>query len=199
MSLSAVSSALCFALTPFNIAFWGALVPDTRALLETVAIDWARMLVLVVCVLLVPVLLGAAVVARAPQVAARLRRPIRRGSIAVFSVFVLAALFANGQLFLEWIGNIAGLVALHNGAALLLGYAAATAMHCATPERRAISIEVGIQNTALGLTLIFTLFDGLGGAALITAWWGVWHLLSGAALGAFWSRGPMVAATIRTG
>ena len=119
--------------------------------------------------------------------------------MGVFSVFVLAALFANGRLFLEWIGDISGLVAVHNSAALLLGYGAATAMRCATPERRAISIEVGIQNTALGLTLIFTFFDGLGGAALITAWWGVWHLLSGATLGMFWSRRPGATIAARSG
>jgi BASS family bile acid:Na+ symporter len=46
-------------------------------------------------------------------------------------------------------------------------------------DRRAVSIEVGIQNSALGLILIFNFFDGLGGMAIVTAWWGIWHIVSG--------------------
>jgi BASS family bile acid:Na+ symporter len=43
---------------------------------------------------------------------------------------------------------------------------------------------MGIQNSGLGLILIFNLFDGLGGMAIITAWWGIWHIVSGLALSA---------------
>jgi BASS family bile acid:Na+ symporter len=39
-----------------------------------------------------------------------------------------------------------------------------------------------MQNTGFGLVLIFTFFDGLGGMAIIAAWWGVWHLVSGFAV-----------------
>jgi BASS family bile acid:Na+ symporter len=53
---------------------------------------------------------------------------------------------------------------------------------------RAVSIEVGIQNSALGLTLIFTFFNGLGGMAIIAGWWGVWHIIAGLTLAFFWSR-----------
>jgi BASS family bile acid:Na+ symporter len=49
-------------------------------------------------------------------------------------------------------------------------------------------MEVGIQNSALGLILIFDFFNGLGGMALITAWWGIWHIIAGLTLGTFWSR-----------
>ena len=40
-------------------------------------------------------------------------------------------------------------------------------------------MEVGIQNSALALVIVFTFFDGLGGMAVIAAWWGVWHLIAG--------------------
>ncbi|MCB0621653.1 MAG: hypothetical protein KDC41_23770, partial [Saprospiraceae bacterium] len=55
---------------------------------------------------------------------------------------------------------------------------------------RAVSIETGIQNSGLGLILVFNFFDGLGGMALILAWWGVWHLISGFALASWWRRRP---------
>ena len=50
-----------------------------------------------------------------------------------------------------------------------------------------MSIEVGIQNSALGLTLIFTFFAGLGGMALVAAWWGVWHIVAGVTVALIWS------------
>ena len=56
-------------------------------------------------------------------------------------------------------------------------------------DRHAVAIEVGIQNSGLGLVLIFTFLDGLGGAAMIAAWWGVWHLVAGMSLAWWWGRG----------
>jgi BASS family bile acid:Na+ symporter len=55
-------------------------------------------------------------------------------------------------------------------------------------DTRAISLETGIQNSGLALALIFNFFDGLGGMALIAAWWGVWHLVSAFGLAAYWKR-----------
>ena len=55
-------------------------------------------------------------------------------------------------------------------------------------ETKSITIETGIQNSGLGLLLIFTFFDGLGGMALLTAFWGIWHLISGLLLGSFWGQ-----------
>lgn len=51
---------------------------------------------------------------------------------------------------------------------------------------KTLTIETGIQNSGLGLVLIFTYFDGLGGMALIAAAWGIWHLISGISLASFW-------------
>jgi BASS family bile acid:Na+ symporter len=58
------------------------------------------------------------------------------------------------------------------------------------PERdcRAVCIEVGIQNSALGLVLVFTFFDGLGGMAILVAWWGIWHIIAGLTTAFFFSR-----------
>ena len=51
-----------------------------------------------------------------------------------------------------------------------------------------MAIECGIQNSGLGLVLIFSFFDGLGGMAVITAWWGIWHIVAGLTLATFWRR-----------
>jgi BASS family bile acid:Na+ symporter len=59
---------------------------------------------------------------------------------------------------------------------------------------------VGVQNSGLGLALIFNFFAGLGGTAIVAAWWGSWHLVGGFTLALLWSRlrpGP-AAATVQT-
>ncbi|HEY5692214.1 MAG TPA: bile acid:sodium symporter family protein, partial [Cyclobacteriaceae bacterium] len=45
-----------------------------------------------------------------------------------------------------------------------------------------------IQNSGLGLILIFGFFNGLGGMAIVAAWWGIWHILSGLTIASYWSR-----------
>ena len=46
------------------------------------------------------------------------------------------------------------------------------------------------RTPALGLILIFNFFDGLGGMAIVAAWWGIWHIVAGLSLATFWSRRP---------
>ena len=76
------------------------------------------------------------------------------------------------------------------GAALGLGFLVALAFRVSAADRRAITIETGIQNSGLGLILIFAFFGGLGGMAVVAAFWGMWHAISGLALATLWSRRP---------
>jgi BASS family bile acid:Na+ symporter len=68
---------------------------------------------------------------------------------------------------------------LHNALALITGYLTAKITRLNSRDVKTITIETGIQNSGLGLLIIFTFFDGMGPMALITAWWGIWHLISG--------------------
>ena len=45
-----------------------------------------------------------------------------------------------------------------------------------------------IQNSGLGLVLIFAHFDGLGGMGAVAAWWGIWHIISGLGVAFIWSK-----------
>jgi BASS family bile acid:Na+ symporter len=82
-------------------------------------------------------------------------------------------------------------VFIHNAMALSLGYWSGRLVRLDMRDSRAVSIEVGIQNSALGLILVFNFFGGLGGMAIVAAWWGIWHIISGLALAMFWSRRPL--------
>jgi BASS family bile acid:Na+ symporter len=191
VTMSAVSTAAATFMTPFNIAFWGALHPGTRAILRQVALDPVDMFLTVLTILGVPIVAGMTVAARRPALAALLRRPMKVFSLIFFALFVAAALAANFGHFLRFVGWVAGLVALHNATALGLGYGAARLAGLAEGDRRAVAIEIGIQNSGLGLLIVFNFFDGLGGMAIVAAWWGVWHILAGLTVATFWSRRPL--------
>jgi BASS family bile acid:Na+ symporter len=123
-----------------------------------------------------------------PAFAARAQKPMKIFSMVVFSLFVVGALAANFQHFMKYIQFVVVVVFIHNGLALVTGFSLSTLLGLNERDRRAVTFEMGIQNSGLGLILIFNLFDGLGGMAIITAWWGIWHIVSGLALATFWSK-----------
>jgi BASS family bile acid:Na+ symporter len=187
VSMTAVSTAAAVVMTPLNITFWGGLNPHTAAILRNVHLDPVSLLVTIFTILGVPLVIGMTVAARRPAFAARIRRPMKVLSLVFFAAIVLLALHANWDAFLTYVGVVMGIVALHNATALALGYGAARAVGLPGRDARAVSVEVGIQNSGLGLTLIFTFFGGLGGMALVAAWWGVWHIVAGLTLAGIWA------------
>ena len=158
------------------------------AILKAVALDPLDMLFAVALLLGVPMLAGMWIGQRLPAFVARAHKPIKTASLLIFGLFVLGALAANWRYFLDYVGVVVFAVFLHNGLALLSGYVAAFAARLPERDRRAVAVEVGIQNSALGLILVFNFFGGLGGLAIVTAWWGVWHLISGLTVATWWSR-----------
>ena len=191
VSMTAVSTLLAVVMTPFNLQFWGSRTDGASDILTEVSLDPVDLMVTIVLILGVPLALGMFVRARFPEAAARLRRPMRIFSLTMFFAFIAFALIGNWQYFITYIGVFALVVAVQNALALSIGYLSAAGARLPERDRRAITMEVGIQNSALGLVIVFTFFDGLGGMAVIAAWWGVWHLIAGLTLGTFWSRRPV--------
>jgi bile acid:Na+ symporter, BASS family len=190
IGMTAISTIAAIVMTPLNFTFWASLRPDTDELLRSISISPAELALTVGVLLAVPVAIGLLIRLRAPQVADRLVRPAKIFAVVALIGFIVAALANNWAVFVEYIGIVLLVVALHNGLGLLFGYGAAAISGLPEVDRRAVSIEVGMQNSALALGLIFAFYGGLGGMALIAAWWGVWHFVSGLALAGWWSRRP---------
>lgn len=192
VSVTAVSSLAATLLTPFNFALYGWLNPRTRVLLSEITIPAGGILVQVALVLALPMLLGMLVGHHAPRFAAASDRPLRVVSLLVLLAFVAVAFAANRTLFVARFGDFFWLVVAQNAMALSVGAVIARALRLPEADRRALTIEVGIHNTALGLVILFTFFPAAGSMMLITAFWGVWHLVSGLVLSGWWSRRPLV-------
>lgn len=188
ITMTAISTAVAIVMTPFNLSLWGGLHPEASGILRAVALDPLEMLMAVFLLLGLPMAAGMWVGHRFPRFVERAHKPVKIFSLAVFGLFVVGALGANWQYFLKYVGFVVFAVFLHNAIALSAGYFAARFAGLPERDRRAVSIEVGIQNSALGLILIFNFFDGLGGMAIVTAWWGIWHIISGLTVATLWSR-----------
>jgi BASS family bile acid:Na+ symporter len=190
ITMTAISTAVAIVMTPLNLSLWGGLHPETSLILKEVALDPLEMLLAVFLLLGLPMAAGMWAGYRWPRAAARAHKPMKIFSLIVFGLFVLGALVGNWRYFLDYVGFVVLAVFLHNGLALVTGYYVAKLTGLSERDRRAVSIEVGIQNSALGLILIFNFFDGLGGMAIVTAWWGIWHIVSGLSVATFWSQRP---------
>ncbi|MBX3092518.1 MAG: bile acid:sodium symporter family protein, partial [Cryobacterium sp.] len=79
-------------------------------------------------------------------------------------------------------------VFLHDAVALAIGYGTAKATRLDVPSTKAVTFEVGIRNSGLGLGLVFAFFGGLGGMAVVAGWWGIWDIIAGLVLATVWSR-----------
>lgn len=188
ITISAFSTIGSLFFTPFNIAFWGSLHPGTAKILHAVSLSPMEVVLAIVFLLGIPAALGMVVAHRWPRFAARAHRPFKVLSLVVFGLFIVGALAANWSYFLGYVGRVVLVVFLMNGLGLVVGYWSARLAGLPERDRRAVSIEVGIQNSGFGLVLVFNFFEGLGGMAIVAAWWGIWHIVSGLALAAWWRR-----------
>jgi BASS family bile acid:Na+ symporter len=198
ISLTAFTTLTSTIMTPFNFSFWGGLYVNfinkqAGHALQELHIDNFQMVETVFILLGVPLLLGILTVKFLPKVAEKLKKPMQYFSILFFAAMVIMAFSNNFDLFLKYIFYIFILVFIHNLFALLTGYGIASLAKLPDPDRRTLTIETGIQNSGLGLILLFNpkIFPpdmAIGGMLFITAWWGIWHIISGLAISFYWSR-----------
>ena len=187
VSMTALSSSVAVFSTPFNLALWASLDPDTRGLLADIAVDAGDMFTTILLLLAIPLAAGMLIRSRYPRVSSHIRRPLRIFGGTVFLGFIVFAFYRGREDLTMAILPVLGIVVIHNAMAIALGYGAARLAGLTPRDRRAVSIEVGVQNSGLGLALVFNFFAGLGGTAMVVAWWGTWHLVGGFAIASIWS------------
>jgi BASS family bile acid:Na+ symporter len=202
VSLTAMSTSAAIFFTPFNFAFWGNLyihfynAHSAAGLVRTLEIDNFQMFQTVFILLGIPVIAGLFIAKRFPAITQKINKPINKGSLVFFVVMVISLLAANFSQFKSYIHLVFLFVILQNALALGIGYAFSSLFKCPQKDRRTIAIETGIQNSGLALALMFNpkIFPPemeLGGMAVIAAWWGVWHIISGLGIAWFWSHKPL--------
>lgn len=189
VSLTAISTSVAFFMTPLNFALWGGQYirhAHITADLPTLEIPFMEIFTTVIILLGIPLVLGILCTRYLPKISDMLRKPLQYLSIIFFIAMVVMAFRQNVDAFLACIKYIFFIVLIHNMLALLIGYCTSAAFRLPYKDKRTLTIETGIQNSGLGLVLLFNpaIFDPAiwannGGMLIITAWWGVWHIISG--------------------
>jgi BASS family bile acid:Na+ symporter len=188
VGLTSVSHLLAIVMTPLNFSFYGSLNPATSALLHTIHLSVSDVLGTVCLIVVVPLLCGMLLNHYLPDLAKKLNRRMKVFSLAAFGLFIVAAFASNAAAFAQSTSMILPLVFVHNALALITGFLFARTLGLPFPDIKTITFETGVQNSGLGLVLIFTFFNGMGGMALVAATWGVWHLVTGGLLSWLWGR-----------
>ncbi|MCK0146939.1 bile acid:sodium symporter family protein [Arenibacter sp. F26102] len=191
VSLTAVATLLAVVMTPLNLQLWGSFYGPTAVLLQEVAISPFAMVKLVALLLGLPLILGMWINHISPIWAFKTARVLKVLSLMFFVMLIFVALYDNRDTFMEYVLYVFWIVLLHNLLAFVTGYSVANLMGLTQRNKRTIAIETGIQNSGLGLLLIFTFFEGMGGMALLAAFWGIWHLVSGLTLATLWGYRPI--------
>ena len=188
VSMTAVGNVLAIVLLPVNFSLWGHLHPTGREHFAEIRVAPWDMLSEVLLVIALPFALGLAVSHLLPRFAARTHRVVAVLSFVALGGIIVIAVANNWALFVAYIGVVALAVFLHDALALGLGYGIARGFRLDVPARKAMTFEVGIRNAGLGLLFVFAFFGGLGGMALVAAWWGVWDIIAGLVVAVLWAR-----------
>lgn len=199
IGLTASTTLLATITTPFNFAFWGSMYMNfisnrtANTILQPLEIDNGQMFQTVFILLGIPLILGVLFAKYFPKATEKLKKPIQVISIIFFLAMVVLAFANNLQLFLKYIYYIFFIVLIHNFLAFATGFTLGSIFKVPNRDRRTITIETGIQNSGLGLVLLFNpkIFPNdmaLGGMLFIAAWWGIWHIISGLSLAAYWYK-----------
>lgn len=202
VSMTAVSTAFAPIITPLNFFVWGNLysqIVSIRAQIPTLHIPFMPMLEQILLLLGVPIVLGLVFAKYFPNATKKITKPAQIISILLFIGMVIVSFSQNFQIIVDNIFYIFFIVLLHNACALGTGYLGGTLAKLPQRDRRSLTVEVGIQNSGLGLILLFNpaIFPPevwhsyYGGMLLITAWWGIWHIVSGLTVAYLFRRKPL--------
>lgn len=188
VSLTAFATLICIFMTPFNLQFWGSMYEPTNIILKTVELNWIDILKLVSLILGIPLIAGMLIKHYHSEMAIKIEKVLKPISMTVFIILIFVAFSQNLDIFISYIHHVIFLVIFHNIFAFILGFYTAKSFGLNKRDCKTISMETGIQNGGLGLLLIFGFFDGLGGMALLAAFWGIWDVFSGMALATLWGK-----------
>ena len=186
ISLTSFVTMAAIVVTPTTFNIWTSFIPGTEPLMQGISVNPLSMFKTIAQLILVPLTVGMWIRHLYPKLAAKIRNPINTISLLIFATFIIVALAENLQQLKDYLHLVFWLVLMLNGLALIMGYQWARFWKLPVGDRKAISMETGIQNSGLGLVLIFNFFEGLGGMMLVAAWWGIWDMITSLLLALYW-------------
>lgn len=201
VSLTAISTSASIFTTPLNFTFWGNWYLQFAhnrfeiSAIPELSIPFWEVFKTIVILLGIPLILGMLCSHYLPKISEKLKKPFQYLSIAFFILMVVLAVNQNLGPLSRCIKFIFLIVLIHNLLALGIGFGTGTLFKLPYKDRRTLTVETGIQNSGLGLVLLFNpnIFDPViwennGGMLVTCAWWGIWHVISGMTVSYLFNR-----------
>jgi BASS family bile acid:Na+ symporter len=177
ITMTSVSTLLAPVMTPLLLLIFAG---------QWLPVNPVDMFMSIIQVIIIPIILGLLFNKFLPTVTEKSVSVLPLVSIAAITIIV-SAIVANNKENIATAGILVFVaVLLHNGFGLLLGYFAAKALKLSRQDQRAISIEVGMQNSGLGVSLAAIYFTPL--AALPSAFASAWQVITGTFLASYWGK-----------
>ena len=182
--LSKGDTALSVGMTSINTLLAPILTPALTYfyLRTTVSVDVKAMFVSIIQVVIIPIALGLLVNKLAGDLTEKVRDALPTVSVAAICLIIASVVSHNSEKILATGLTIFAVVVIHNLLGYLCGYLIGVLFRMDLPRKKAISIEVGMQNSGLATTLAGSAFPDLTMATVPGAVFSVWHNISGAVL-----------------
>lgn len=177
IAMTSVSTLLAPIMTPLLLLWLAG---------QWMPVNFTAMFMSIIQVIILPIILGLIIKRFFPVTVEKSLTVLPLISVAAIITIVSAVVSGNATTISTSGFLIFTAVMLHNGFGLLLGYFAAKMSGLDEVNRRAISIEVGMQNSGLGVTLATAHFGPM--AALPSVLAAAWHNISGPILATYWSK-----------
>ncbi len=176
--MTAVSTLLAPIMTPLLTLLYAG---------QTVDVNVGAMFLSVLRVVMLPIVLGLVVNHFFGKFTEKAAKALPLVSTTAIVMIVAAVVSVNSARLMTVGGLIVAVVVCHNLLGYLTGYLVAKVLRLDTTKCRAISIEVGMQNSGLATSLATTHFAQYPLAAVPGAVFSVWHNISGALLAGFFN------------
>mgnify|MGYP001140158038 CR=1 FL=1 len=188
--LSKGDTALSVGMTSINTLLAPFLTPLlTYLYLRTsVIVDVRSMFVSIIQVVIVPIGLGLLINKLFGNYTRRISDALPLVSVTAICLIVAAVVSHNSEKILSTGLVIFAVVILHNLLGYLCGYLIGILFKMDLPRKKAVAIEIGMQNSGLATSLAGTAFPDLAMATVPGAIFSVWHNISGAVLAALFLR-----------
>ncbi|MBP3856010.1 MAG: bile acid:sodium symporter family protein [Ruminiclostridium sp.] len=188
--LSKGDVALSVGMTSINTLLAPLLTPAlTYLFLQTsVDVDVIAMFISIVQVVIVPIGLGILINKLIPKFSEKTKDVLPSVSVTAICLIVAAVVSHNNEKILTMGVVIFTVVILHNLLGYACGYLVGLLFGMDAPRKKAVAIEIGMQNSGLATTLAGSAFPDLAMATVPGAIFSVWHNISGAILAAVFRR-----------
>ncbi len=150
VSLTAIASLLSIFTIPLIVQF---ALSEFSNQSELITIDSLTMIKQLFVIVIIPVIIGMIVKANFTIFANKMEKPVKLGSAIIFVLVIVGVVFSIKDVFFEYLSE-AGLPSiLLNISTMVIGFSLAVLFKLTRPQAVSISIETGIQNGTLAITL----------------------------------------------